>query len=50
MKNRINGTRTKNQESGVAPALHIKFNIQVQKRTYINLIKKINIVLETTHE
>ena len=42
-----NGNNTKNQAIFFAPALHIKFKIQVQNSIYINLIKKINVVLGT---
>ena len=47
---RINGKRINNHEIPVCPSLHIKFKIQVQKRTYIIFIVKTNIVLGTLHE
>ena len=46
----INGIRTKNQAIPEAPALHIKFRIHVQNRTYANLIAKTKKVLDTLHD
>jgi hypothetical protein len=44
------GNNTNIQETAGAPALQIKFNTQVQKITYNNLIKNNIAVLETSHE
>tara|TARA_B100000123_G_C25578566_1_gene361634 strand:- start:70 stop:225 length:156 start_codon:yes stop_codon:yes gene_type:complete len=46
----MNGNKTKNQAMLVAPALHIRFNIQVQNKMYIILIRKITDVLVTSQE
>jgi hypothetical protein len=46
----MNGNKTRNHATGVAPDLQIKFKIQVQKRTYTNLTAKIKYVLDTSHE
>jgi hypothetical protein len=42
IKNTISGNNTKNQATPGAPALHIKFNIQVQNKMYTTLM--INII------
>jgi hypothetical protein len=44
------GNNTNIQETVGAPALHIKFNTQVQKITYNILIKNNIAVLDTSHE
>jgi len=41
------GIKTINQAIPEEPALHIKFNIQVQNRIYANLTANIKYVLET---
>jgi len=48
-KNKMKGNNTKNHAKLVAPARHIRFNIQVQNKMYSVLIKKIKKVLETSH-
>ena len=50
MNMRTNGSITKNHATGVAPALHMRFNIHVQKRTYKNLMTKIIDVFGTAHD
>ena len=42
-----NGNSTKNHAIFVAPAPHIRFNIHVQNKMYMALMKKINSVLGT---
>ena len=49
-KNSINGISTRNHDILGAPAIHIKFNIHVHNKIYINLITKIKKVLGTSHE
>ncbi len=52
--NKINinkkGNNTKNHAIPGAPALQIKFNIQVQNKIYNILTMKIKITLDTAHE
>jgi len=47
---RIKGKRTSNHEIPVCPSLHIRFNIHVQNKIYINLKKNTIMVLGTRHE
>jgi hypothetical protein len=42
------GNNTKNQAKVVAPPRHITFSNHVQNKTYIILIKKIMLVLDTS--
>lgn len=41
------GSRTRNHDNGVTPALQIKLRIQVQRRTTIIFIIKMTVVLDT---
>jgi hypothetical protein len=50
MKKIITGKSSKNHDTFVCPALHIKFNIHVQNKTYSSLITKIKKVLDTLQE
>ncbi len=48
--NKIQGSKTNNQESPMCPSLHIKLRTYVQNKMYINLATKTAAVLGTRHE
>jgi hypothetical protein len=46
---KMNGMRTRNQAIADAPALHIKFRIQVQNKIYTSLTANTRYVFGTAH-
>jgi len=46
---KMKGMRTRNQATADAPALHMRFRIQVQNNIYTSLIANIRYVFGTAH-